>query len=92
MNYYLTFTNEVEVESILYSQSDGRLLPNYINIDTIGVIYKPTGELDADDNPVMAPVVGWHVNVLVVGDEDATKLEPYRVYPATPHRIWAGSE
>lgn len=42
--------------------------------------------------PVMAPITGWHVNVLLLDEEDATPLDIYRVYPATPHRVWAGSE
>ena len=86
MSLYLTFSSEEEANAALYTES----CPNYINIDTLGVIHKPTGELDADDNPVMAPVAGWHVNVLVVDGEDASPLEAYRVYPVTPHRVWAG--
>jgi hypothetical protein len=61
---------------------------NYANIDTLGVISKPTGETDAEGNPVMASLDGWHVNVRVVG-EDATALEAFSVTPTLPVRVWA---
>lgn len=71
--------------------TDWVTLPNYRHIDTIGVIYKPTGEtqtVDGRELPVMAPIPGWHVNVRVVEDEDAAALEPFVVTPATPLRVW----
>lgn len=64
---------------------------NFANIDVIGTIWKPSGKmLQTDEGEVaeMAPIPGWHVNVRVVG-EDASALEAYRVFPATPNRVWA---
>lgn len=87
-DYYLKFTNEVKAKAVLYDVETE--VPNYANIDTIGIIYKPTGEvLQGEDGKYleMAPLEGWHVNVRLAG-EDATALEPFLVKPTTPIRIW----
>ena len=81
-------TTEIDQEPVA---TEWVTLPNYRNIDTIGTIYKPTGEtetVDGMETPVMAPIDGWHVNVRLVGDEDASALESYEVTPATPMRVW----
>ena len=95
---YLKFTDEAEATSVLYTQEptawdeQGNVTATeprqaYANISTIGIIYKPTGETDAEGNPVMASLDGWHVNVRVVG-EDATALEAFSVTPTLPVRVW----
>jgi hypothetical protein len=99
---YLSFPDEATAKSILYRIKgaqeatdetpavEGYEVPNYANIDVIGIIYKPTGEmLQGEDGeyPATAPIPGWHVNVRVVG-EDASALEPYQVTPAIPMRAW----
>ena len=97
-DFYLKFTDEAEATSVLYTQEptawdeEGNVTATeprqaYANISTIGVIYKPTGETDAEGNPVMASLDGWHVNVRVVG-EDATALEAFAVTPTLPVRVW----
>jgi hypothetical protein len=107
---YLSFENEAAAKAVLYriegaveanpdlniEAQEGYEVPNYRNIDTIGVIYKPTGEVTTDDNeesgieiPVMEPIAGWHVNIRVMDDEDVAALEPFEVYPVTPMRVWA---
>ncbi len=61
-------------------------------IDTVGVIYKPTGETietDMGEQPEMAPIEGWHVNVRLAADHLVPELDAYRVTPANPVRIWA---
>jgi hypothetical protein len=103
MDKYLAFTDEAAAKAVLYriegaveatedtEAVEGYEVPNYANIDTIGIIYKPTGETTEQDGmavPVMAPVEGWHVNVRVV-DEDAEALQAFEVHPATPLRVWA---
>lgn len=65
---------------------------SYRNIDVIGTIYEPTGSTPAGDlgeYPEMAAVPGWHVNVLVLDDEDAAPLQPYVVAPTQRLRVWA---
>ena len=95
---YLKFTDKAEATSVLYTQEptawdeQGNVTATeprqaYANISTIGIIYKPTGETDAEGNPVMASLDGWHVNVRVVG-EDATALEAFAVTPTLPVRVW----
>lgn len=99
MDFYLKFTDEAEANSVLYilhpevADEEGTVTTeayttaNYANISTIGIIYKPTGETDAEGSPVMAALDGWHVNVRVV-DEDSAPLEPYAVTPTMPVRVW----
>ena len=103
MDYHLKFTDESQAKSILYRKegvveaneefgieaNEGYDVPNFDNIDIIGVIYKPTGELDEDDNPILAPLDGWHVNVRHEGE---VALDEYVVYPTQPVRIWAGDK
>ena len=95
---YLKFTDEAAATAVLYTQEptawdeEGNVTateprPNFANISTIGIIYKPTGETDAEGNPVMAALDGWHVNVRVVS-EDPTPLEQYAVTPAVSVRVW----
>jgi hypothetical protein len=102
---YLSFPNEAAAKAVLYRTEgaaeatggteavEGYEVPNYRNIDTIGVIYKPTGLhtfVDGVDEsvPEMAPIEGWHVNVRLLDDEDGTPLEPFKVEPSTPMRVW----
>lgn len=99
MDMYLRFDNEAAATAVLYTQEptawdeEGNVTateprPNFANISTIGIIYKPTGETDAEGNPVMAALDGWHVNVRVVGSEDDSVLGQYAVTPALPVRVW----
>jgi hypothetical protein len=79
----VTYTEEVV---------EGQFVPRYRNIDTIGIIYKPTGETllgEDGEYPEMKPLPGWHVNVRLMPDEDGTALEPFSVTPAHPVRVWA---
>ena len=104
-DFYLSFSDEAAARAVLYriegaveanpemgvEASDGYDVANYRNIDTIGVIYKPTGETTEQNGmtvPVMAPIPGWHVNVRLADGEDASALQPYQVNPATPMRVW----
>ena len=84
IDLYLKFANEAAATAVLYT--DGN--PNFANIDTIGVISKPTGEVDAEGNMVLFELDGWHVNVRVIG-EDPIPLEQYSVVPTLPMRVWA---
>jgi hypothetical protein len=99
---YLSFTDEAAAKAVLFTQvpidwdEDDEVVswderPNYRNIDIIGLIYKPTGEvLQGEDGlyPAMAPIPGWHVNVRLMDDESGEALEPFKVEPSTPIRVW----
>jgi len=99
MDLYLKFTDEAAATAVLYTQEptawdeEGNVTStepraNFANISTIGIIYKPTGETDAEGNPVMAALDGWHVNVRVI-HEDSTTINRYAVAAITPVRVWA---
>ena len=88
MNYCLKFPDQATADSIL---QDGETL-RYHNIDVIGVIYKPTGAMltgeDGIEYPEMKNIEGWHVNVWVLPEEDATALQPYVITTTNPVRVW----
>lgn len=63
--------------------------PNYMNIDTIGVIYEPQPIPDPENPPTPIPYDGWFVNVRVLATEDAAPLEPFSIDPQPyPMRVW----
>ena len=98
MDKYLSFADEAAAKAVLYriegaveasegvEAVEGYEVANYANIDTIGVIYKRTG--GTDEEPVMAAIPGWRVNVRLMPDEDGSALSSFEVFPATPMRIW----
>lgn len=62
------------------------------SIDTVGVIYKPTGQTittDMGEQREMAAIEGWHVNVRLKADHLVPSLDAYKVEPAVPVRVWA---
>jgi hypothetical protein len=63
------------------------------DLDIIGVIYKPTEEVDEEGNPVMEELEGYHANIRK-WDGDFTEEQlaalPLIVPPNKPVRIWAG--
>ena len=78
------------------------LNPNFASIATVGLVYKPTGEMiripeegvpeaNQMQYPAMSPIEGWHVNVRVLRREDPSVLEPYRTNPdpVTPIQVFA---
>lgn len=97
---FLKFADEAQATSVLYTQhpevttEEGTVVteaystPNFVNIDTVGVITKPTGELDVEGNPVMETLEGWHVNIRLAAGEDNSILETYKVVPKNPIRVW----
>ena len=85
---YLTFASEAEALSALY---DGDA-PRYSGLEILNPVpmpvVSPTGEVDAEGAPVLAPVPGYHVNAVCRGDCPEA-LEAWRVYPATPFAVLA---
>ena len=61
-------------------------------IDEIGVIYMPTGEVvsgdDGEPEPVVAAIDGWHVNVRTTSSNAADALRHLEVTPEKPVRVW----
>lgn len=99
-DYFLRFDSEAQANSVLFTDLEQvtfneagtestQRKPNYPNIDVIGVIHKPTGvmlQTEYGDQPEMAPIDGWHVNVR--SSEAHSELDQYAVTPANPNRVW----
>ena len=102
-DFYLSFVDEEQAQSVLYtpvyapdpeSTPDEPLpdvivgwTPNFVNIDTIGVIYEPAPD-PVPEGYVPVPYDGWFVNVRVVS-ADPQPLEPYSIDPQPyPIRVW----
>ncbi len=103
-DYLCKFESEEQAKSVLYRKegvveaneelgieaNEGYDVPNYDMMDIIGAIYKPTGETDAEGNPVMADVGGYHVNIR--NFKPAPELSAYTVTPTNQYRKWAGDK
>lgn len=102
IDMYLKFASEEEAKAVLYrvegaveaneefgiEAQPGHEVPNYANIDVLGVIHeRPPVDASEDYEPVALP--GWHVNVRVVDGEDSAPLVPFAVVPTQPRRVWA---
>lgn len=95
-DYALKFLDEAEANSVLYHKEGiveasegieadaGHDVANYQNIDILGILYTNTG---IPEEPILAPLDGWHVNIRDNGDCSA--LDSYIVYPKNPRRIFA---
>jgi hypothetical protein len=82
---YLSFQDENEANSVLYTN----LLPNYQNIDVIGVVYQKTPQpIPEDYIPMPYPAPNFGVNIRLMDDEDIEPLKPYIIQPKHPIRIW----
>ena len=103
-DWYFKFADEEQAQKVLYtpvyapdpeSNPDDPLpdvvvswTPNYVNIDTIGVIYEPAPD-PLHEGYVPVPYDNWFVNVRVVS-EDPEPLLPFSIDPQPyPIRIWA---
>ena len=100
-DFFLRFDTEAEANEVLFTEQtfvQGDIVetvkvPRYAAVDIVGTIYKPTGKvLPAEDESgeavdEMAPLKGWHVNVRHT--DEVPELEAFRVFPATPSRMWA---
>jgi hypothetical protein len=92
-DYWLKGDTWVDVEGTL-ADAGISLLPTLVSsYDPIGVISRPTGELDAQGNQVMEALEGWHANLRLTEALTATQeaiLEPVLIpQPTNPMRTWA---
>jgi hypothetical protein len=98
IDYYLKFTDEATANAALNTtvvevQDDlGNVLveasvtPQYVNVSVIGILYKPTNEVDVDGFQATQMIDGWHVNVKA---DESPELEQYQIFPVAPMRVWA---
>lgn len=91
---YLKFASEAEaITHLPQFRSDDQWLTykDGANLDVVGTIYKPTGKLIQSDEgfeyPEMAPLDGFHVNILSDGFDET--LAAFVVTPAMPSRVFA---
>ena len=98
MDYYLKTATEAELNELLVQSElaiqaeETVVLADGVSLDSIGTIYTQTEELDAEGNPVMVSIDGFHANLRVFKDlEDwqVTGLEQYHVEVSTPYRTWS---
>ena len=101
-DFFLKFESKEQADSILYEITPEVIeddiitpeirTPKFQNIDVIGDIWRPTGEMKVDENgmeiPVMELIPGFHVNLRVIG-EDTSAVESFAVVPKNPMRVWA---
>jgi len=104
-DFYLKFVDEEQAQEVLYtpvyapdpeSTPEDPLpdvivswTPNFVNIDTIGVIYEPQPDPLPEPPPEPVAYDGWFVNVRVVS-EVPEPLLPFSIDPQPyPIRIWA---
>ena len=86
----LKFTDEASAFAALYESGDEPKLIYTASIDTIGVIYQPIGDMDAEGNFLTAALPGWHVNLRgSFTPEQMEVLAPFVVTPENPVRVWA---
>ena len=98
MTHYLRFTDEAEFlfEFDAYIDDEHGLVTSGVgyDFDVIGIIYKPTDEVQVDDEgneyPVMEAIEGWHVNYL--GDLPEALVSYELEEPNNPARVFAGHE
>jgi len=100
---YLKFDSETQANQILFTEhpallnEDGEVIAeayttqNFQNIDIIGTIYNLDGIYDGEGNILQEATKkdGWHVNVRLTPTESADSLEPFKVIPTQPRRVWA---
>lgn len=74
---------------------DAHLAKHRTEVDVIGTILHDTGTTTTTDDgvetPVMAPVPGYHVNLVLHAEEVPAALFPYLVNPQQPKRVFLGS-
>ena len=96
MEYPESPEDEPVVVPVLDDEGEPLFTPNYVNISTIGIMYNDDAVFGEDDEgmpTVITPATakdGWHVNILVLADEDEEVLMDYSVDVSTPSRVWGG--
>jgi hypothetical protein len=105
-NYYLKFENQAQLETVLLANDLAQISPAMneqpeqfvpkVNLDIIGLIHKPTGNIlttdDSFDYPEMLPINGWHANMKwdLTQDQESALADYLVPQPSTPARVWAG--
>lgn len=98
MIYFLKFPNKAAFldacEQAGLVTADGlRTSGHDIALDVIGTVYKPTCKtltVDGEPTPEMAPVDGFHANLMVMGEFDMSAFDAFVIdAPNSPARVFA---
>ena len=104
-DYYLKFADEAEADSVLFTEvpiewdrtDPDNPVPtkwereqNFRNTDILPKVVLTPATFDDEGNELTPAVYeeGYFVNVRLVG-EDGSTLEPFKVEPEHPQRVWA---
>lgn len=91
-DYWLRGDDEAAVLSAMAEAAIPTLPSTESSFDSIGTIWKDTGTVDAEGNPVMEPLPGWHANLRLrhelTLDEEAALAAVLIPPPAHPVRVW----
>ena len=91
-DYWLRGDDEAAVLSAMAKAAIPTLPSTESSFDPIGTIWKDTGTVDAEGNPVMEPLLGWHANLRMRNELTLTQYEAMAAVlippPAHPVRIW----
>lgn len=91
-DYWLRGDDEAAVLSAMAEAAIPTLPSTESSFDPIGTIWKDTGTVDAEGNPVMEPLPGWHANLRMRSeltfDQEAALALVLIDAPANPVRIW----
>ena len=88
---FLRFTNESAARAAFADHLIEGGWPAYIGtsaVDVVGTIYRPTGNMLADDVPEMSALPGFHINL---SDSVPELVEFESDAPATPARVFFGA-
>ncbi|HAN2175546.1 TPA: hypothetical protein ACN4M0_003406 [Escherichia coli O25b:H4-ST131] len=84
----LKFINKADFSAFMDSigYEDDEVMQNNVLIDVIGNVYKETGELNEDGEPVCVKEDGYFVNVRIINDSQISSLfDEYAV--AVEHQL-----
>lgn len=89
-----TYTEVVDEESTIsiscYTATHSLDIIGMINVETGNILSNTDDEGTVYEYPEMAPIEGWHANLLLHGEELPASLEPFVIEaPSTPHRKFA---
>ena len=67
---------------------------NFRNTDILPKVVLTPATFDPEGNELTPPVYedGYFVNVRLLGNENGSILDSFKVEPDTPQRVWAGVE
>ena len=92
-DYYLRGDTEADVHAGMAAAGIPLGPTHATSYDPIGTIWTDTGTVDAEGNPVMEPLPGWHANLRLrapMTDHQEAGLASVLIPPPHhPARVWA---